>query len=200
MRAAVIPPVARLAAVVAGAALVLGELLHLGAGLAAPDPSSALATVQAALFLVGVALLALALAGLRHEAFDRARPLAAIGFPVALVGTVLLAGGLWTDLFVVPGLAAGAPALVAAGPDALATAGYVVSSAVFALGWTTVGVAALRARARPRAAALLLVIGALVSFVPAPFTLVPFGIAVAWIGAQLRGADDDARTASGHRA
>jgi hypothetical protein len=200
VRAAVDPPVARLAAAVAGAALVIAELLYLVVGLAVPDPSSGLATVQAVLFLVGLALLVVALAGLRHDAFDRARPLAAIGFPLALVGTVLNAGGLWTDLFVVPGIAAGAPELVTAGPDAVLTTGYVLSSAVFVLGWATVGVAALRARAWPRAAALLLVVGAVVSFVPAPLTFVPFGVAVAWIGLQLRGADDPARTAPGHRA
>ena len=47
------------------------------------------------------------------------------------------------------------------------------------------GVAALRARVFPRAAAILLIVGAVVIFLPLPFTTVVFAVAVAWLGFAL---------------
>jgi hypothetical protein len=48
------------------------------------------------------------------------------------------------------------------------TVGYVASYAVFALGWIATAVALLRARAVPTWLGVLLLVGGLASFVPAP--------------------------------
>ena len=60
--------------------------------------------------------------------------------------------------------------------------GSVISSGV---GWLLFGAATLRARVYPRAAAVLLMVGAVLAALPLPFTYVVFGVAVAWLGSGL---------------
>ncbi len=55
----------------------------------------------------------------------------------------------------------------------------------FGVGWLLFGIATLRARIFPRAAAILLLIGAVIAVLPLPFTVIVFAIAVAWLGFAL---------------
>jgi hypothetical protein len=50
------------------------------------------------------------------------------------------------------------------------------------LGWILFGIATLRARVYPRAAAILLIAGVLINFLPTHFTELVFNVAVAWLG------------------
>jgi hypothetical protein len=110
--------------------------------------------------------------------------LGSVGFLVAFVGTVLVAGAYWQQAFIVPDLAREVPELVETVPPALLV-GFFLSLVPFSLGWLLFGVAAFRTRAYPRAAAALLAVGALLTFVSVPFTSVVFAMAVAWMGLSL---------------
>lgn len=128
--------------------------------------SSPFAVASSAVLLVALlgigAAAVLAMIGLRSA--DRA--IAPAG--IAVVGTVLVAGGQWAALFVLPALSHSAPALLASGALSSVTVGYVASYAVFALGWVATAVGLLRARLVPVGLGVFLLVGALVSFVPAP--------------------------------
>ena len=90
---------------------------------------------------------------------------------VAVIGTVLVAGGQWAALFVLPALSRHAPAVLASGAMGSVTVGYVASYAVFALGWVASAVGLLRARVVPVWLGVFLLVGGVASFVPAPEAL-----------------------------
>jgi hypothetical protein len=119
------------------------------------------AVLLGALLGVGAAAL-LALARLRETGRTTAPPV------VAVVGTVLVAGGQWAALFVLPALSEHAPRLLSSGELGSVTVGYVASYAVFALGWIATAVALLRARALPVWLGVMVLVGSVASLVPAP--------------------------------
>ena len=128
--------------------------------------SSPLAVASTALLLIallGIGSAALLVLGRPREA---GRSIAAP--VVAVVGTVLVAGGQWAALFVLPALSEHAPQVLSSGALGSVTVGYVASYAVFALGWTATGAGLLRARVVPVWLGVLLVVGGVASFVPAP--------------------------------
>lgn len=171
-----------LAAVVAGALLIIAELMYLIVGFesSAENFASASGFVQSALFLLGGVLLAGGLVSL--YAGQSGGTLGSVAFLVAFVGTVLVVGSYWDAAFTVTALASQAPELVDAGPPGFVLFGVILSFAAFSVGWLLFGVAALRTRAYPRAATVLLMVGAVLAFFPFPFTTIPFGVAVAWMG------------------
>jgi len=83
-----------------------------------------------------------------------------------------------SQTFIAPLLATEAPELLETEPF-----GFPLSFATFALGWLLFGVAALRARVYPRWAAVLLIVGAAITFFPfLPTPAVILGVAVACLG------------------
>jgi hypothetical protein len=56
---------------------------------------------------------------------------------------------------------------------------------LFCLGWFLLGAAFLRSSVYPRPAALLLMVGALVTLYPHPISNIVFSAAVAWLGLNL---------------
>lgn len=174
-----------LAAVVSGALWIIAELMYLIVGF---EPSAESFTsppgfVQGVLFLLAAVLLAGGLVSL--YAGQSGGALGSVAFLVAFVGTVLVAGQSWDQAFTVPALARLEPELVEAGPPGLVLFGILLSFAVFSVGWLLFGVAALRTRAYPRVAAVVLMVGAVLAFFPVPFSTIPFGVAVAWMGLSL---------------
>jgi hypothetical protein len=131
--------------------------------------SSPFAVASTALLLIG--LLGIGSTGLL--VLGRLREAGrSIGAPVvAVVGTVLVAGGQWAALFVLPALSEHAPRVLSSGALGSVTVGYVASYAVFALGWVATSVGLLRARVVPTWLGVLLLVGGLASFVPAPEAL-----------------------------
>ena len=92
----------------------------------------------------------------------------------------------WTLAFVVPSAAIEAPAFL----DAEETAGpldmgFMLSGIAVAVGWALFGVATLRARVFPRRAAIVLIVGALLTVLPLPATTLLIDVAVAWLGLSL---------------
>ncbi len=173
-----------LAAMVGGVLYVLAELLDIyNFVLLGEEEFSAVAAtasfaVETWLFLLGNVLVLFGLFGLYVRQSEATGPLLHVGFLVAFLGTALGVGASWAETFIVPTLVDAAPELLDAGPPL----GYALSFGIFAIGWVLFGVAALRARVYPRWAALLLIVGAVLSFLPLPLSTAPFGVAVAWMG------------------
>lgn len=179
-----------LAAVAAGVMLLVADLWGLVEFLRNPDTpfSEAAATtsfaVEASMYLIGALLLLVALAGLYARQSSEAGTLGLVGFLAALVGTGMLIGIMWTITFVAPSAAVEAPAFLdneqVAGP---LDAGFMISGLAVALGWALFGVATFRAKVYPRAVAIALTLGALVTFAPFPATTLLLDLALVWMGA-----------------
>jgi hypothetical protein len=191
-----------LAAVGAGVLYVLGDLLTVTYMFTEAPFSETARTipfvVQQVLFLLANMLLIDGLVSLYVRQSETAGILGLAGFLVALVGTVLVAGASWAEVFVAPTAAVEAPVLLDEEPTGALALGFTLTFLIFALGWLLFGVTALRARVYPRIAAIILVVGAAITFFPLPFTALVFGVAVAWLGFSLStGRDGTARRPSG---
>ena len=143
-------------------------------------------TLMSTMYLIGALLLLVALVGLYTRQSEAAGTLGLVGFLVALVGTGLLAGMMWAMAFVVPSAAIEAPAFLdaeeVAGPLDM---GFMLSGIAVAVGWVLFGVATLRARVFPRKAAIVLIVGALLTVLPLPATTLVIDVALAWLGLTL---------------
>lgn len=171
---------AGLAALLGGVLLVVASFLDLANQGSAP--SEFLLTgryiFQQALYLLSNTLLLIGLVGLYARQSEAAGVLGLVGFLVAFVGTVLLAGFSWTGVFIAPGLASAAPELVNAGPPP----GLLPSVITLGVGWLLFGVASLLSRVYPRAAVIFLIVGAVLAVLPLPAVSAVLGAAVAWLG------------------
>ena len=137
--------------------------------------TSALAVASSGLLLVALlgigsaALAALARMGEAGEGLS--------GPGIAVVGTVLVAGGTWAAVFVQPALAAEFPEALER-PLTGVVMGYIASYVVFSVGWVWTGITLVRSRAVPRWLGVLTAIAGLLSFVPSPEPLRLLVIAV----------------------
>lgn len=172
-----------LAALASAAVSVMGDILRLFVDV---ESAGAATGISYALvfwsYLIGSILLLLGLVSLYVSQSEAASVLGLVGFLVAFVGTTLLVGALWFELFITPALAAEAPELAEA---ELGLAGFILVLLAGALGWVLFGAATLRARVYPRGAAVLLIVGGLVAFTPIPLAGIVFSGAVAWMGFTL---------------
>lgn len=168
------------AAVLAFALLVVGLVT---AGEAELD-TSPLAVASSAFLLVallGIGATALAVLARLREA-GRGVP----GAAIAVVGTVLVTGGAWAGLFVLPGLAAEAPEVLETGLPSVIV-GYIASYVVFSLGWAWTGIALARARVVPTWLGVLVAVVGGLAFLPAPeaFRLLLISIAATLLAQRL---------------
>ncbi|MGZ4506815.1 MAG: hypothetical protein ACXVX8_00710 [Blastococcus sp.] len=168
-------------------------LVVVAVGLVLAAASTAGAAVESSPFAIAsTALLLVALLGVGATGVLALGRLRAAGHAptwpaVAVVGSVLVAGGQWAALFVLPALSAHAPQVLASGALGSVTVGYVASYAVFAVGWIGTGVVLLRARLVPVWLGVLLVVGGVASMVPAPeaMRLLIVGIAVTLVARRV---------------
>ncbi len=139
--------------------------------------------------LVALALITLGLVGLYACQAQQAGTLGLIAFVMAFAGMLMVFGLSWGEPFLGPLVAEQAPGLLSAEPSGVLAVGSILSIVLFALGWLLFGLASLRARALPRGAAVLLIVGALLSFVltslDLPLWSVVLGAAVIWMGYAL---------------
>lgn len=184
-----------LAALVGGVLHALGDVYD-WTHLIKPLPEQIGSTpffVQYTVYLLSLALMLLGLVGLYAFQSERTGPFGLMSFFLAFLGTVLYAAAVWALLFIGPLIATEAPQLLrgqapASVASRLAIMGFLGSYGTFALGWLLFGVATLRNRLLPRLAALLLIIGAVLSSPVVPFpprTDLVFSVAVAWLGLAL---------------
>jgi hypothetical protein len=182
-----------LARVGGGLAAILGGLLIVVAaivGLFVDFENVAVAATGsyilfAILSLLGAILVLGALVGLYARQAEQAGSLGLLAFLVTFLGMALVVGASWTSTFTEPALAQVAPELLAQEPPGWLDFGFTLTYVLASLGWLLFGVATLRAGVYPRAAAILLIVGALISFVPLPLTEVILAIAIAWLGFEL---------------
>jgi hypothetical protein len=193
-----------------GLAAILGPLLVLasnvyqlwvtwtyGGGPSGPSPEALIETAPTAthiafggIRLLGGTLLVFGLIALYAYQAEAAGRLGLVGFVVSMIGTVLLTAVAWLGAFVDPALASQAPEFYVAarsgeiGGTVGAVLGIGVLSPILiqAIGWAIFGIATYRAGVYPRRAAVVLVVGALLLFVPVQGVPVVFQLAVAWLG------------------
>ena len=174
-----------LAAILAAGLLSIGALLSLATesenlSVSATTPSYAFSSL---LYLLGGVLLLLGLVGLYIRQSGSSGTLRLVAFLVAFLGTALAVGATWAELFVAPALAVEAPRVLDAEPTGMLALGFTLTFVVFLpLGWLLFGVASLRARIYPRAAAILLMVGAVIAGLPIPLTEIVLYVGAAWLG------------------
>ena len=174
---------AGLAAVASAVLSAMGDLLRLFVDVESSETATTTPYFLVFfLYLLGAVLLLLGLVGLYASQSEAAGVLGLVGFLVAFLGTALLAGVLWFELFLTPSLATRAPGLAEA---ELGLAGFILVFLLGVVGWVLFGAATLRARTYPRWAAVLLMIGGVVAFVPVPLAGTVFSVAIAWLGLVL---------------
>lgn len=168
------------AAVLAFALLVAGLVTAGEAGL----DTSPLAVASSALLLV--ALLGVGATALAALALGRGTGRGMAGAAVAVLGTVLVAGGGWAALFVLPGLAAEAPDVLESGLTSVVV-GYIASYVVFTIGWVWTGIALVRTRLVPTWLGVLVAVGGALAFVPAPeaFRLLVISVAASLVARRI---------------
>ena len=156
-----------------------------------------LRTVNAAYFFAFCALV-IALVAVHGRQDRQAGGLGTAAFCTAVVGTMTMAGDMWFDGFASPWLAEVVPdVFTTVRPTPILELGALLSYGLMALGWMFYGLATLRARVFPVAAALCLVVTGLIAFRSSfPPYGVPLGLVVAAMGAWLIRSDRAVRTAA----
>ena len=177
------------AAITAGVATVVGQLLWLPY-----DPKDHVPTAQNTVFqagnliyLVGFVALAIATVALHARQAHRTTRGGDLAAVAAVVGTFLLGGDLWFETFAIPWLADGtAPQVLDGDPSTYLALGAITSYLAFAIGWLSFGIATFRARVFPRAFGIALAISGVLAFnaLLAPFGI-PLGFTMAALGAWI---------------
>lgn len=127
--------------------------------------ASPFALASSGLLLLALLCVAATAVAAMARAADCGRGVAAPA--LAAIGTVLVAGGGWAAIFVLPALVAQAPGALAAGLSSVAV-GYITSYVIFGVGWVATAISLLRARAVPVWLGVLTAAGGVLSLVPAP--------------------------------
>lgn len=181
--AAMASPVVALFGVAVGASIYADDLSDV-----AGSGRFTVATVTALGVLL---LLALGLVALYVRQQDALGGFGTGAFVLALVGTMLAAGGAWEQVFSVPFLADVAPAALDAGSSGSLLAGFLLSFLLLAAGWVLFALASRRAGVLPRRASTLVLLGAVLAILPAPTALrllvLSIGVAVMARAAHGRG-------------
>jgi hypothetical protein len=184
---------------IAAVLIMLSQIMRLvGGRLLGPDWATTPAyTLIYTLALLGMGTLLLALTAIYTREFAALGRLGLFGSVTAFLGTLMVAGDWWFEAFAVPMIATEAPEVLDVPPSGSALVGVIATVGLYTVGWTLFGVAALRARALPRAAALLLLIGGLAGplALSTPFQI-PLAIAIGWIGLSLQSESRTRRTAA----
>jgi hypothetical protein len=145
---------------------------------------SLLATASSAAMLVG--LLGIGAAALAALGRLREAGRGVAGGAIAVIGSVLVAGGSWAALFVISALATEAPEALEA--DLTNTViGFIASYAIFTVGWVWTGIALLRARLVPTWLGVATAAAGVIAFVPSPepFRVLFIGVAASLLAQRL---------------
>jgi hypothetical protein len=174
--------------VTAAVLIVLSQVMRLvGGPLLGPDWATTPAyTLTYTFALLGMGALLLALTAIYTRESAALGRLGLIGYVTAFLGTMMIAGDWWFEAFAIPRIATRAPEVLHLPPSGSVLVGAIATVGLYTVGWTLFGLAALRARAFPRAAALLLLVGGLAGplALSTPYQI-PLAIAIGWIGYTL---------------
>jgi hypothetical protein len=196
---------AGLLSLVAAGLVVLSQVLRLVVGLMLGSGSATTVahTLTYSLALLSMYALILALTAVYASESAALGRLGLLGYAIALLGTLLVAGDWWFEAFVVPMIAKESPGVLDLAPGASLLAGAMATVAAYSIGWLMFALACLRTDTIPRPAAVLLVISALMGplALSTPYQI-PLALAIGWIGVALTrasrgrptGTDDRTRT------
>ena len=169
----------------AGGLLALGSAAQVLQGLIKPSDAAqtALFEISSLALLIGALTLVQALVVLYVR---RAQQVGSFGLSAALVagtGTILLCAVFWSQSFLFPTAAVVAPELLDDSKPVSLLFGFLITHAIFGVGWAMVGVALIRARVYGFAPAIGLILGGILSVVPF-LTLgqMVLGLGLAWLG------------------
>ncbi len=177
-----------------GMSLLIGSLLTaLGATsvfFIGDDPTSTIAATAALLRVLGGMLIVVGLPGMYIRQAERVGLLGLFGFLLTLFYILILGvAGDSINAFVMPFLASHAPALLKGSLPSGLIAFYIVGGLLGLVGGILLGIATLRANVLSRWASILLIIGAVLSFIgnflpPIISTVgvVMFLVGLAWLG------------------
>lgn len=171
-------------ALLAVAALV-GFLVVVGSGTISEGAVSTGWFFPTGAVLGSTVLLGIAAVGLFLHQEGRLGSLGVAGFVVALVGTMLAAGGQWTYVFVLPYFAEAVPEMLNESSGTV-VAGFVLSYATLSLGWLMFGLASRKTGLLPRRGVIVMMVGAAIALIPLPSRTLILSLAVAYLGAHLR--------------
>ena len=174
-------------------AALIGFLVVVGSdkiSAAALTPAFFVPTVAA---LASTICLVIALVGLYLAQEQELGRSGLIAFLVALAGTCLAAGAQWTYVFALPYFSEAVPQLIDESSGTV-LAGFLLSYAVLAIGWTWFGVASLKAGVFSRRAAITMIVGGAIAFLPMPSRTLILSLAVASLAVQLRRRTEPVRT------
>jgi hypothetical protein len=190
---------AGLLSVTAAVLIVLSQVMRLvGGRLLGPDWATTPAyTVIYTLALLGMGTLLLALTAIYTREFTALGSLGLVGYLIAFLGTLMVAGDWWFEAYAIPKIATVAPAVLGLPPSGSVLLGAVATVALYSVGWTLFGLATFRARVVPRPAALLLIAGGLAGplALSTPYQI-PMAIAIGWIGLSLEREEAEVTTSN----
>lgn len=172
-------------AALSGVLLLISDVLELFVLSSGGAPEAGAGILVAGLYLLATLLLSLGLVGLYADQAELSGVPGLLGFLAAFVGTALVSGTFWAQAFFAPAVAEAAPAFLYGELPGSLGAGFVGSFLLFALGWAAFGIFTYRAGVRPRWAAVLLIVGAVLVVLPLPFNSLVFDTAVIWVGSDL---------------
>jgi hypothetical protein len=185
-------PISRLAgllSVTAAVLIVLSQIMRLALSrLLGPDWATTPAyTLTYTVALLGMGSLLLAVTAIYTRQSVALGRLGLIGYLTAFLGTLLVAGNWWFEAFVVPMIATAAPEVLDLPLAGSLLVGAIATVGLYTAGWTVFGIAALRTRAFPRVAGLLVLVGGLAGplALSTPYQI-PLAIAIGWIGLTLQ--------------
>lgn len=138
--------------------------------------------VTNALYWVVFIGLTLALVSVYFRLGGRAGGLGAVGFCIALAGTMDMAGNMWFDGFAGPWIADVAPGAILAGGSGMLVVGGLSSYVLFAVGWMFFGIAGWRSRMFPAWIGVAFVVAGFLGYNAG---LPPYGIPIGLVMAAL---------------
>ncbi|MGC0272960.1 hypothetical protein ACO0LV_08195 [Pseudactinotalea sp. Z1739] len=176
---------ARPIAMAAGPLAVASIIAEFSAGNSPEALASTTGIIAAVLALSAVIALLIGLIALHARQADHIPGPGLTGFILATVGAVMTAGGVWSAVFVVPGLAEVAPHVLETGIPSV-MAGFVFSYALLGLGGLLYGIATLRGGLMASGSSILLIVGGVICLAPLPARYFLLAIAISLIAIRLR--------------
>ena len=178
---------AGLASIAATGLILISQVSQLLLPLTMPESFwIATQSLRMGLALLAMFALLLALTGLYAREVDESGKLGLVGYLVAFLGTMLVAGNWWYEAFIGPALREQAPDLLTTAPGGSILIGAAITSVTFAVGWVTFGLASFRADVFPRRTAILMTLAGVAGGLTliSPFQI-PLALAVGWMGLWL---------------
>ena len=178
---------AGLASIVATGLILISQVSQLLLPLIVPESFwIATQSLRMGLALLAMFALLLALTGLYARQVPESGKLGLVGYLVAFLGTMLVAGNWWYEAFIGPALREQAPEILTTAPGGSILIGAALTGLTFAAGWVTFGLASFRAGVFPRLAAVLMTVAGVAGILTliSPFQI-PLALAVGWMGLWL---------------